>query len=1032
MNMKMNMKMKSVISLLLLVITLIVPHQLTAQTPVEVTVPYSMGFEPADSTMLKAWQINPGVDVSRCKERWVIGTAVKSEGKHSLYISNDEGETCTFDTVWNTVYAYMDFIIPSGQYELSFDWRCLGGDESYMCAGVGIANQMKEMVSDYERAEFPTYIQGFATPENRVVRGNSRWQHANINFASNGTRVYRLYFAWRNKNRDAKLANPVSACIDNIQITTRNCAKPANLNAEVVGDSVIVTWTGTSAQYCVEYRRYGRDRWSVQTGVRDERFVVEGLDEGAYDFRVRGVCNDIDTSAYTYRNSFGVYYPDRHCINYVDLHGPDVEATYGTFQNPYLNTGVVDTAYTDDPKFQRHVINWDPDEYDPRTGGRLKVVPEDEVASVRLGNWNVGAEAEALSFFYTVDGENASILLLKYAVVLEDPNHGPADQPHFNLEILDEWGNLIDYTCGSADFYADANRPGWNNTGSVTWKDWTTIGLNLAEYDGERLTVRLTTRDCNWSGHFGYAYFTMGCAAAKITSTSCGDDAQMSIAAPSGFAYEWFDKYDNPVPDSMKTQDGQTLLIPPSDTTTYRCHLSYLEEESCGFDLYSSCLPRYPIADFSWSYEPSNCQNKVRFANKSHIMTHFNNVTEYHYDWPCDEYEWDFSNGQVGSERNPVVIFPNEGGTFAVTLASSIAEGRCVDDTVIYITIPAIGDREVRIDTTICEGGYIPFGPQFAGEEREYVNVWKTVAGCDSTVYLNLHLSPQSTMQLPDTVVCAEIPLTVDGQTYKSKESGKFYRFYKNRYGCDSTLWMNVTVMDSILPEVTVREMTDAPNSGAIFIAGTGFDYYTVNGGERQTEDSITGLNGGSFELEFFNSLGCSVLRHADVSVCMPGWVYQRWGDVLSLKNAGTLQTDSVAHQFADYQWYKNNEPIPGANLSYLYVEEGLDPNAFYHLEMRRIGNGEKVSTCPFNPQPVEDEAVVYVYPSPVRTGGVLTVKVSEPASVQMVNMFGDVVLSGALQEGENSLTVSVPAGVYVVQVAIGAQTRVCRISVIE
>ena len=164
----------------------------------------------------------------------------------------------------------------------------------------------------------------------------------------------------------------------------------------------------------------------------------------------------------------------------------------------------------------------------------------------------------------------------------------------------------------------------------------------------------------------------------------------------------------------------------------------------------------------------------------------------------------------------------------------------------------------------------------------------------------------------------------------------------------------------------------------------------------------------------------------------MPGWVYQRWGDVLSLKNAGTLQTDSAAHQFADYQWYKNNEPIPGANLSYLYVEEGLDPNASYHLEMRRIGNGEKVSTCPFKPQPVEDEAVVYVYPSPVRTGGVLTVKVSEPASLQMVNMFGDVVLSGALREGENSLTVSVPAGVYVVQVAIGAQTRVCRISVIE
>ena len=1003
-----------------------------AQNPVQISVPYSMGFELEDSAKLSQWRLNDGADLSICKERWVIGTAVKTEGKRSLYISYDEGATCTFDTVWNTSYAYFDFTIPSGQYELSFDWRCLGGDETYMCAAVGIAKQMTSMDCNYERAEFPDYIQSFAESGYRVMRGCSRWQHVSVPFASNGTRVYRLYFAWRNKNRDSKLPNPVSACVDNIQITTRNCAKPANLEAEVVGDSVVVTWTGTSAQYCIEYRRYGREKWSVQTGIRDERFVIEGLDEGAYDIRVRGVCNDVDTSAYTYRTSFGVYYPDRHCINYVDLHGEDVVATYGTFSNPYANIGVYDTAFTDDPKYWRHTINWDPDEYDPRTGGRLKIVPEEEVASVRLGNWNVGAEGESLSFFYTVDGENASILLLKYAVVLEDPNHGPADQPHFNLEILDEWGNLIDYTCGTADFYADSQRPGWNTFGSVTWKDWTTIGLNLDAYDGERLEVRLTTRDCNWSGHFGYAYFTMGCAAAKIVSTSCGDDAQMSIAAPSGFAYEWFDKYDNPVPDSIKSEDGRTLLIDPSDTTTYRCHLTYIEEETCGFDLYSSTRPRFPIAEFEWQYEPANCQNRVKFINKSHIMTKFNNVTEHHYDQPCDEYEWDFGNGQVGSEKNPVVIFPNKGGFFNVVLYASIAEGRCVKDTSLIIFLPSIGDKELRIDTTICEGGYIVFGPQYAGEEREYVNVWKTSAGCDSTVYLNLHLSPQSTEQLPDTTICAEIPLTIDGQTYKSHESGKFYRFYTNQYGCDSTLWMNVTVLDPILPEITVREMSDNPNSGAIFIGGAGFDYYTVDGGEPQTADSITGLNGGFYVLEFFNDFGCSVVREAAVSVCMPGWVYQRWGDVLSLKNAEALDTDSATHIFTDFQWYKNNEAIAGANLSYLYVAEGLDPADSYYLEMTRVSNGEKVTTCPFRPTAVEDQKVVYVYPSPVQVGGTLTVKVSEAASLTIVNMFGDIALTQALSEGTNSITMEVPAGIYVVQVQIGSETRVCRISVIE
>ena len=1020
-----------VFALAVLSVSLFCPYAY-AQNPVQISVPYSMGFELEDSAKLSQWRLNDGADLSICKERWVIGTAVKTEGKRSLYISYDEGATCTFDTVWNTSYAYFDFTIPSGQYELSFDWRCLGGDETYMCAAVGIAKQMTSMDCNYERAEFPDYIQSFAESGYRVMRGCSRWQHVSVPFASNGTRVYRLYFAWRNKNRDSKLPNPVSACVDNIQITTRNCAKPANLEAEVVGDSVVVTWTGTSAQYCIEYRRYGREKWSVQTGIRDERFVIEGLDEGAYDIRVRGVCNDVDTSAYTYRTSFGVYYPDRHCINYVDLHGEDVVATYGTFSNPYANIGVYDTAFTDDPKYWRHTINWDPDEYDPRTGGRLKIVPEEEVASVRLGNWNVGAEGESLSFFYTVDGENASILLLKYAVVLEDPNHGPADQPHFNLEILDEWGNLIDYTCGTADFYADSQRPGWNTFGSVTWKDWTTIGLNLDAYDGERLEVRLTTRDCNWSGHFGYAYFTMGCAAAKIVSTSCGDDAQMSIAAPSGFAYEWFDKYDNPVPDSIKSEDGRTLLIDPSDTTTYRCHLTYIEEETCGFDLYSSARPRFPIAEFEWQYEPANCQNRVKFINKSHIMTKFNNVTEHHYDQPCDEYEWDFGNGQVGSEKNPVVIFPNKGGFFNVVLYASIAEGRCVKDTSLIIFLPSIGDKELRIDTTICEGGYIVFGPQYAGEEREYVNVWKTSAGCDSTVYLNLHLSPQSTEQLPDTTICAEIPLTIDGQTYKSHESGKFYRFYTNQYGCDSTLWMNVTVLDPILPEITVREMSDSPNSGAIFIGGAGFDYYTVDGGEPQTADSITGLNGGFYVLEFFNDFGCSVVREAAVSVCMPGWVYQRWGDVLSLKNAEALDTDSATHIFTDFQWYKNNEAIAGANLSYLYVAEGLDPADSYYLEMTRVSNGEKLTTCPFRPTAVEDQKVVYVYPSPVQVGGTLTVKVSEAASLTIVNMFGDIALTQALSEGTNSITMEVPAGIYVVQVQIGSETRVCRISVIE
>lgn len=841
--------------ILLGVVFALFPLLIVAQVP-QLQAPWSFGFEESDSAMMKYWKINLGGDTTICKERWVVSSYVKSEGSNSLLISND-GYSPEFGTIANVCYAYMDFTLPSGQYVLSFDWRCIGYEKNaYLCAGVGIAQQMPDLSTDYERSFIADAALQFAG-NNKQLNNSQHWRNSSIEIASNGQRVYRLYFAWRNANRDS-IPNRISASIDNIQINTRNCPRPSVVSAQMQGDSVIVSWKGTTEQYCLEYKRTGRNKWLVQSGIYEEKFILEGLDEGAYDFRVRGVCNNTDTSAYTYLNTYGVYYPDRHCINFVDLHNEDyVLATYGSFRSPDANVGVVDsTMVGTDAKYWRHVVNWDPTELDPRTNYRLLVVPEDEVASVRLGNWNNGAEAESLSFFYTVDPEKESILILKYAIVLEDPNHTPNAQPRFTLEIFDEDGILIDPTCGAADFYADSNRPGWNRAGGVTWKDWTVLGLNLTEYAGQTLTVRLTTRDCDYSAHFGYAYFTVGCVNAKITGTSCGDDAQMSIEAPHGFSYEWFDKYDQPVPESMIAQNGRTLLIPPTDTTTYRCHLTYLEETTCGFDLYSNAMPRFPISSFEWEYVPSDCQNKVRFTNKSHIMTKFDNNIEYHQDQTCDEYEWDFGNGMYASDKNPVTIFPHKGGRFPVTLYASIAEGRCVDDTVIYIDIPAIGDTILHLDTTICQGNYVTLGPKFCGLDSLYDYTWTTAAGCDSTVYLKVNLNPVTNEYVGDTIVCAEEPLIIDGQRYKQfPESGMFYRFYTNQYGCDSTLWMNVTVRDSIKPEIIVEDLGGSA-TGKITLGGTGYDYYTLNGVENAT---LTGLKSGIYTFEFFNDIGCSV-----------------------------------------------------------------------------------------------------------------------------------------------------------------------------
>lgn len=1001
----------------------------------KLSVPYMLGFEESDSVEIRNWVLNPGSAAPACEDQWIIGEARANGGRRSLYISTD-GYEASFGTTPDLQFVYRDFTVEAGHYECSFDYSCMGATNATLSAGISFVSALsKDMVAKNGASGMPASIAPACLVKN--LQGSVMWKNTSFTFNATATGKYRIFFVWQSANTDSTLAVPVGACIDNIQITTTNCAKPRNLQAEAFNDTVRLTWQGTSEEYVFERRKRGTDKWYVRTGLKSKELYLEGLGEGAYDFRVRGVCNDVDTSAYTYLNSYVVYYPDRHCIDYIHFDNANIRGSVGKFANPYM---VEDTILDlgEDNKFSRHTLNREPDKYDRRTGNRLRTIPEGEFASVRLGNWNVGAEAESMSFEFVADSFDNALVLLKYAVVMEDPNHGEKDQPRFMMEILDEYGQLVDPNCGAADFHADATRTGWHTYGSgssqVTWKDWTTVGLNLMEMGlaGQTITIRFTTYDCNWSGHYGYAYFTLDCARATISSSSCGADTIMTVNAPDGFEYEWYNKYDELVATT------KSLSVAPSDTTTYRCHLSFTENKSCGFDLYTASKPRYPVADFAYKWEPAQCENRVRFVNKSHVMVRFDDYEQHNYDEVCDEYQWDFGNGNYSPDVNPVLIFPQQGGDFPVTLYASIAQGRCVEDTTIIIHVPAIGDTQQTLDTAICQGDWVMFGDKYsdsiyyAAQTGRYKVSWKSVAGCDSTWILNLTTYPVSTVQTADTTVCAEVPLIIDGQTYKYTTSGKFYRFFKNVHGCDSTRWCNVTVLDSILPVVTVREMTDAPNSGAIFIQGEGFDYYTVNGGVPQTADSITGLNGGSFVLEFFNDFGCSVYREASVSVCMPGWVYQRWGDVLSLKNAEALGVDPETHQFENYQWFKNNDTIPGANLSYLYVDEGLDPNAFYHLEMTRVGSGEKVVTCPFRPTAVAEQAVVYVYPSPVRSGGTLTIKVNAEANAKIVDMFGNVVLTQALSEGENSLTINAQAGVYVVQVVIGGETRVCRISVID
>lgn len=216
------------------------------------------------------------------------------------------------------------------------------------------------------------------------------------------------------------------------------------------------------------------------------------------------------------------------CPNFLNLQDTNVTCYYGTTENPFMYNGIVDGRHT--------LIN--EQGLDPNTGNQLPLLPPGENAVIKLGNEQIGGEAESIVYKFVVSSENP-ILLLKFAVVLEDPRH--IKLPHFAMRIFDENGNLVN-EC--SEYMVTAGTvPGfyhyYSSSGIVMYRPWTTVGIDLTRHIGQTINVQFTTYDCGWLGHFGYAYFTAKCISNAISLIHC-DGSEVTLVAPPGFEnYEW-------------------------------------------------------------------------------------------------------------------------------------------------------------------------------------------------------------------------------------------------------------------------------------------------------------------------------------------------------------------------------------------------------------------------------------------------------------------------------------------------------------
>ncbi|WP_419800514.1 gliding motility-associated C-terminal domain-containing protein [Mucilaginibacter sp.] len=267
----------------------------------------------------------------------------------------------------------------------------------------------------------------------------------------------------------------------------------------------------------------------------------------------------------------------------------------GTLKNWQCYIGSIDragiiTVAPSAPVAGRHsVIRYAANQLDPY-GKFPMTCPNGSLYSLKLGNDNTGMQAERVSYTFTVPNNQIYSIIYNYAVVFQNPDHADYEQPKFTARVFDVSTNQY-ISCGSFEFVASSGLPGFQPSasgGSVFFKPWSPITINLFGYAGKTLRLEFTTNDCTRGGHFGYAYIDVNenCASPITGNTYCAGNPVLKMSAPAGFKeYYWYN-----ADFSQVLGNSNTLTVSPAppDGTHYALRIVPFPNLGCEDTLYTT------------------------------------------------------------------------------------------------------------------------------------------------------------------------------------------------------------------------------------------------------------------------------------------------------------------------------------------------------------------------------------------------------------------------------------------------------------
>lgn len=1002
--------------------------------PVHAAQSYVCDFE--NEVDRNRWVINPVATsdtYANLTNKWYMGELGNNgkNGQYGLYISDDGGKTAhyTNNGCWTIAYdiVTLDHLTTAADYTISFDYMGMGNvasnfdglyllwvpmldpDKGDSIKVMSIATSANKVPPAYEN--YIIQLQPNAMID--YVNATSTWKQCIATIPNNlcdGTPHY-LAFVWAN---GASMPQQPGAKIDNIAIVdTRDCDVPTALGMAIQGTTTTLTWQGTAAEYEVSAYSYEQDTWHGPKIVQGTSTTFANLPIGQTDFIVRAKCAD---DLYSLKTTISklVYYPDQMCVDYLNLDNATCYINNSSPRSTLTFSDFKKVTPVDDGPAQigsRHTIHFDKNEIEPRTGGLAKTVPDGELASIRLGNWDNDNEAERIEFSFEVDTLDYPVLLLKYMPILEAPGHNDAENPRFKLDMLIN-GKSIG-ACGQADFNCndvldsvskelipEAAEQGWHvtpaavaqaNGSDVVWKEWTTVGVNLKNsfYHGKKLTVRLTTHDCTFTQHCGYAYFTLGCSDGKLKGMKCGAINPV-FEAPDGFNYRWMyassEKYraaDGSIPEQYVLGRDQIYEAGMQDDSIYVVDCIFVQDSTCYFSLYASTLATNPVSVMSEPQIQKNCQEDkytITFdASKSwvqeidHVIDDTLESKIYH----IERYEWNIEGLPGGWSDQPIATFdfPREGGDYLVSLRTTC--GTC--DSVIYynLHLDSVGPTRDTTTVVLCD----PIKKEgFVWSERpdtiyhEYgldsIILYSPTTSCDSIKYLRL---VEPVRVYVDTMVLPEsLPFHYRGREYTQTMIDTIPISDDN---CDTTWIFNFEVYESLIATMPNNSYILCEDDTAMTLVydvtrGRSLRYsYAFKDSSLPAVDKEPEVQAkGHYEIPItLGTLYPNVYEgQLILEDSIPKWnltipftltvqyasevITQRWNDVLAIRNA----ENNGGYVFDSVQWYVNGMPIEGATTFNYYTGDSAElrfGEEYTALLLRE--DGVKLFTCPFIPEKV-------------------------------------------------------------------------------